>query len=53
MIQKSKNVRGWDNVLHMVDNLCDRGAQNVDFNFDTNKECYVITWKENNGDQKS
>ena len=50
---KSENVRGYDNMVHIVDNLLDRGAQNVDFHFDTNKECYVVTWEEKNGNEKS
>ena len=52
-LMKSENVRGYDNMVHIVDNLLDRGAENVNFHFDTYKECYVVTWKEKDGNEKS
>lgn len=45
---KTEYVRGYENMVHIVDNLLDRGAQHVTFDFDTNKECYIVTWEEKN-----
>lgn len=40
--------RGYDNMCHVIDNLLDKNKKNINFYFDTNKECYIITWETEN-----